>query len=357
MYFQIKSVKLEQSNLYYMTKATSNFLNFRLKMEPAVQLFVNALDEVAKHPCMEINSEAQNEVIKLKSCINSNNGLQAEVLWFIGKIEGSVMVDTTRKITSRHFDQMTMKFHAFVNDEEVIQRLKALALSAGCPLKNCELINWLLQKSILQLMLKAAKSSVAPDSQNFDNTTISESEMQVIRYVAGFLVKKLKKRLREDEETILEDLLDMESNESTSIDCDAAASTTVDNASDVDFLSYTKELVDKLDRGGLIAVSDKFYLLIVAMEKIAKPTLEQRRHDLASILEQAISDSGTITMQYEQLVTTEELTEQSKEKIFKVIIQDFVTLRMKSYASAYKFVISKKDQAFSRKSLRHNLDQ
>ena len=282
-------------------------------MEPAVQLLSMLWMKWPNIPVWRLTLEAQNEVIKLKSCINSNNGLQADVLWFIGKIVGGVMVDTTRKITGRHFDRMTMKFHAFVNDEEVIQRLKALSLSAGCPLKNCKLINWLLQKSILQLMLKAAKSSVAPDSQNFDNTTISESEMQVIRYVAGFLVKKLKKRLREDEETILEDLLDTESNESTSIDCDAAASTTVDNASDVDFLSYTKELVDKLDRGDLIAVSDKFYLLIVAMEKIAKPTLEQRRHDLASILEQAISDSSMITMQYEQLVTTEELTEQGED--------------------------------------------
>ena len=51
---------------------------------------------------------------------------------------------------------------------------------------------------------------------------------------------------------------------------------TTDIAEEEDcFLTYTRSLVEALDRGGLLQINDKFFVLQVSMEKIVKSNFVQ----------------------------------------------------------------------------------
>ena len=55
-------------------------------------------------------------------------------------------------------------------------------------------------------------------------------------------------------------------------------------------------------------------------------------------------------------VISDEINQEDKNRTFDLMIRNFVTLRMKSYASAHQFVIGRKDIAKKHKSLRHHLE-
>ena len=121
------------------------------------------------------------------------------------------------------------------------------------------------------------------------------------------------------------------------------------------FYDYTRALIDALDRGGLIEINDKFFELLMSMEKIVKSQFGLQKPDLKICLTEAL-DCIDVTLSFDRAISGD-LSEEKRTKLRHMLIDIYVNIRLNAYSTQNHPILywNKPDRATSRKSLRHNL--
>ena len=304
----------------------------------------NAIRCVQADPCIALNKIAGKVVHQMKDNLmncSEDNLKNAKLL--VEKVESCILFDRKKKVTKHAIDDMVRAFQAAIHGDGYFQPFTAMLfeLNVNTDEDTLDLIYWLFMRSLLNVLIKTTmlpQTQVHLDVENI-NATMTETELQVLRYVAGFIVKKLKKHMKQHLQEVLKKLVD----------------SSEDGEEPNHFLAYTRKLVESHDRGGLINVNDKLFVLLIGFEKIAKTVLTHEGTDMPEQMTTAIRDSYQLNLLWDQIVK-DETTEHDKDALYYTIITYFVTLRMKSYANAHKFLLDKRESAKQRKSLRHDLN-
>ena len=182
-------------------------------------------------------------------------------------------------------------------------------------------------------------------------TSLTKDEENILRYACGYVGMKLYQRflktLGEKAAQFVECLSNMHSDGPTS-----------------SLLDYTKEWVEKVNRGGLFDISDEDYRLFISIEmstrkKLAEHLKKQRVTEASSEGESAIIEFviNNDDVQFYWSMLSIDMEEEHNSELLQHIVQLWLTIRgfsiskawMENYKWAAKSGISKS------KSLRKNL--
>lgn len=184
----------------------------------------------------------------------------------------------------------------------------------------------------LQVILKRIVTNIidheveAVDPANFTEVKrMSEREENVVRYMAGYVVSKMKKKF-----PLHSDLLD-------------SLHTGLDLAfSGDDVHDYTKVWTEQVDRGGLRHVNDKFYNLSVAIEYVCRKYLDMRmtpKDDIACKIKEDCINSRYIAKLWKEIVNPSAPPLKSKE-LFMYIVQLWTNIRAHSFTKKWSDVLT-----------------
>ena len=300
------------------------------------------MQSVYEDPCIAWNKEAKSTVKQIQDHIQKGLCSSVSAHAFVHMIEENIMFSCTTKVTKQVISDMIVKFQSAVHGDELFPYFQQMLAEIGITTVNeqvADVIFWLLTEALLQHSLKQITSQMMNLSQEAINESMTEIELQTLRYVAGYIVKKLKRNISGEHSSILERLVEEHNDCSTEIN---------------DFLAYTRKQVEMHDRGGLIHVNDKFFVLLCGFEKCVKPLLQRDTPELAKNITKHLQESHQLSIIWDQIVQ-DEFDDNDKCGLYGKLIEYYVTLRAKSYANAHKFILDKATSAKQRKSLRHDL--
>ena len=301
---------------------------------------MRSLKRVQEDPCIALNNDAQlvMKTLVLKfDAISKNENAQALVLYVKDKV-----LNKNRLVTKPAVSEIIRKFQMAVHGHDVYRHYFLLLQDLQIKIKEetADIIFWLLIESLLHSLLKKDAPEFVDLSPETLNTEISEIELQTLRYAAGYIVKKLKKHSRDELHPVIEKLVEFSES---------------DTAERNSFWDYTRSMLELHDRGGLVHINDKFYVLILGFEKIVKPFLCVDHPELSNKITSALTSNVQLRTIWDQIVS-DELGEEVKTMLYSRVIEYYVTLRLKSYARAHDFLLDKRETAKKRKSLRHELN-
>ena len=157
---------------------------------------------------------------------------------------------------------------------------------------------------------------------------MSMEEQNTVRYVAGYVVRKMKKNYSDKGSvSICQCLLQMEEGNSLPEE-------TVDD----NFMSYTSAWVEIIDRGGLFKVSDRVYCFFLELELSLYPHLRkqleinQSNSSKEELLRTVESDED---VQFAWSLLTVDLTHSESSTLSKDVIQLWTTIRGYSIAAQF----------------------
>ena len=170
-------------------------------------------------------------------------------------------------------EQFFTRVHAIKLDSNMQTNfLSALGLSDS---ERCNIVFYqVFLKELIEAMLA---ESIVLNEQEFDNkpSKHTQSEQEILYYVAGFIIKKIK----ENSNKLL--CLRHKDNMLLCLSCDGT---------DLGFLSSIKSWTCELDRGGLQYPSKDFYLLIREIDSILSNKLQMEFLHANSILKSKCKD-------------------------------------------------------------------
>ena len=146
---------------------------------------------------------------------------------------------------------------------------------------------------------------------------LSETEQQVLYYIAGFIVSKLKKN---------------HSKSKSLKDCDNLIKIiSTSNLQDLGFLQNVSEWTSRLDRGGLQYPTQDFYLLIREMENITNSNIDMSSlsaHSLLKVsLKELVMDSFLVKYYWTELLKKSGSSEDECGHFLEYVIDLFLTIR------------------------------
>ena len=157
---------------------------------------------------------------------------------------------------------------------------------------------------------------------------MSMEEHNAVRYVAGYVVRKMKKKYsNKGSVSICQCLLQMEEGNSLP-----------EESVDYNFMSYTRAWVQIIDRGGLFKVSDRVYCFFLELELSLYPHLRkqleinQSNSSKEELLHTVESDED---VQFAWSFLTVDLTEPESSILLKDVIQLWTTIRGYSIAAQF----------------------
>lgn len=171
---------------------------------------------------------------------------------------------------------------------------------------------------------------------------LTMDEHNALRYCAGYVLRSLKRKFASNPS-----LLSWVEQQT-----DVGVSDTGDS-----FTQFTKVWVEKVNRGGLILVSDCVYEVFHSMEQVLRQFLidipEQQKLEKDKVI-QVIQEDNEIQFQWS--IVTSDIDAKTAEEVLLEVIKLWVTIRGHSYASAIVEEYKRTNGALKRtKSLRKEL--
>ena len=268
----------------------------------------------------------------------SHNAAAAKL--FVEEVKMKIMFPSTSKVTKAMISDMVKRFQSAVHGEQLYPLFQAMLNeleTSSVKEETADAIFWLLTEALLRIFLKEVTTNYMDISSETIGDSMTETELQTLRYVAGYIVRKLKTHANGELAAAIERLVEFSND---------------DGAEHNTFLDYTKRLLDLHDRGGLIKVNDKFFVLLLGFEKLIKPFLFEGTSEPVKKMTSALNDSLQMSVLWDQVVD-QELDEREKSDIYNKLIDYYVTLRIKAFANAHKYLLDKTQTAVQRNSLRH----
>lgn len=194
-----------------------------------------------------------------------------------------------------------------------------------------------------------SEATASPQAQ-----MLKADEEQALRYVAGYVPMKLKKKYEKQPNNV---------HALNYMACLNVMSE--EKGVDVEFLQYTKLWVEQVNRGGLFQVNNDTYLIFRAMELASRRVLSVKRvtsHPTLKIqqeMEKAIMNDPSVTAHWNYLLTKiADLETDESDELLGEIVDKWVKIRGHSFASGWveQYQIATK-QSTKKKGLRKSLQQ
>ena len=115
-------------------------------------------------------------------------------------IKEKVLINERRPVTKPAVSDMIQKFQKAVHGQDVYRHYFLLLQDLDIKIREetADIIYWLLLESILYTFLKKDIQTVVDLSSEALTVDISETELQTLRYAAGYIVLKLKKHSKDE---------------------------------------------------------------------------------------------------------------------------------------------------------------
>ena len=247
-----------------------------------------------------------------------------------------------KTVQNKDKESMFNKFYNFSIDEgmlsEWVKMLKCLGIVVQSPVVLQMTVQFILDK-FLQFSLKPRNELLLPAIKDEINEAIhmEKSEEVSLRYVAGYIIFSLKKSIkskRSPEGFALHQLL-------------SCWGSREELDKQVKFLEYTKAWVDRVNRGGLLLVSDEFYIFVQGIENEVRkiPTIHiligYCSEDVKGIKLEKLNANPFIQNLWDTLtkdVYNKQLTEKLKLQIFK----KWTNIRINTFVTTYVLIMRRK---------------
>ena len=260
------------------------------------------------------------------------------------------------KTASSKFEQMWAGYHRF----SCSTRLKELWMSA---LKSAPGEPFLphFTQFITRKVMEEAVAIVFP-LQNPDadvlQQTLKADDEQALRYVAGYVPMVLRRKYLKQADnpvaiTYLKCLTTMKDGNE-------------EHGSDVhDFLGYTKEWIEKVNRGGLFLINNNTYLLFRAMEMAVRRVLtteslgKQPKLEIMKTIKASVLNDPTVMTCWDSILTDCPVMESStSDNLLDEITEKWATIRGHSFANGWMELYQEaKRESKKQKGLRKQLQQ
>jgi len=194
---------------------------------------------------------------------------------------------------------------------------------------------------LLQLILKHQsdkKSRIEGTIENLDALALDNEEEQTLRYTSGFIVFSLKNSIKNKRSPEGAAALAVLSKWGSKED---------DTKSPCSLLEYTNHWVDIVNRGGLMYVSDDFYLFIRRVEVLARKILNLNflttycGEDLKVILQQEFKNSSLLRSTWDSL-TNEIANKQLTNKMYERILKKWINMRCYYFVNTWLQILKRK---------------
>ena len=194
----------------------------------------------------------------------------------------------------------------------------------------------LVLKQVMHTIVKQLTSTPS-ESASTSPQPLTDREENVVRYMAGYVIVKLKKRYRKYA-SVLESM-----------------KTGFDDSSIETLQDYTRVWVEQRDRGGLCHVNDKMFSLIKRIEMVCRLFLDTRSPSittdaLKSKIEQKSLQSNDIIVLWDDMVRTIPAAE--RVNLLKLVIGIWTNIRVHSFAEGVTEIFQKSNKKSTRKTLK-----
>ena len=333
--------------------ATSESYTFAQAVEDSSAIYSEAVEAVYKGPTLELDKSFQPllDLIRNHKCspgFKKFSSVAVKSLWETVPSGGSKMQNPAG------FEVMSASFHSLLLSDtpgDMFKECVRLHMPT-CEDEQVDLILPDLLMEMLQVILKKRYSSSIPTVAMTD-VSLSETEEQVLRYVAGFVAYKLSKHFARYPANSVAKL------------CLSVIKSWQNNPSlpqePKTFLDYTNQWIAEVNRGGLFNVKDEVFIVFRHIENTCKPLLDvseiQKDINVKTTLSESIIASTDFNVAWD-IATQDVANSTVKETLKSKIISIYVNIRCKSFSRAIMNLRKKSDKEISKtgeKSLRKKL--
>lgn len=199
------------------------------------------------------------------------------------------------------------------------------------------------------ILVEIMRSQIHQKEEEFKEGQLTEGEQQVLRYTAGYILFSMRRKYYKLEKSTQVSTRETSAGVLNFID----SVNKPHNVQGSTFLDFTKEWIELKNRGGLIEITDDFYIFIRRVENYVKATLTfnfmktYRNEDLRDIIYDRLEKSFGIqnTWNYtSRAIANPKLALMLK----KQILMKWVDIRARSFVKCYIELVktvAKKDKA------------
>ena len=284
---------------------------------------------------MSTETERSKEFIsnaqKMLRQLNSPSAKENHFLeWLFGKVKKIVVEHGTDKPKRK---EMWSQFHKLRSSDDLFQEWKRYLEQMGISAKPVffQLITAELFEQLLHDTYRS-KSTATDDGD--DEVILTYEEENAIRYMAGYVVRSLQKKMADEVEMLIE-----------------TDKKRIQESSSTDWINI-------IDRGGLIHVTDECYQLFLAIEHATRRELKTEKigdmnDSFRQHIEMQLNEDNDVLFQW-TLITGDET---EKEDVLHAITSLWINIRQNSFAKSMmeKYQAETKKRTAKSKSLRTKL--
>ncbi|KAJ8023363.1 hypothetical protein HOLleu_35777 [Holothuria leucospilota] len=275
-----------------------------------------------------------------------------DALWkIVKKIQGSAWTDKLK-------GDMWHQFHLYRSAAETLerwQRTLSNAKIARKPEEEVFLLQHLLQKMFSALLGTLLETDMPAQILNVCPQGMDKSEEQALRYCAGYVPFKLRKRYMKmkgnDVAAQYVDILSSWSEGKSSHDADS-------------LLDYTTKWIDVQNRGGLFKINDNVFILFKMMEETVRATVQVKNinrlqdENLQSLLLKKMEGDQRLLSRWNSVCNN--LVSEGSSKLRTEVFKCFIKMRCESFIKVYLHIRKQNSENVSKKmekSLRKELNK
>lgn len=180
--------------------------------------------------------------------------------------------------------------------------------------------------------------------QNEEELKLTDSEQEVVRYVAGYLVFSLRRKYKRIQQSTCGKSKEVANDTILLLD----SFSTVQDAFDVaTFLEFTTKWTELVNSGGLVKVNDNMFIFVRRIENVVRKTLnveflqQYKGQDLREILYLELEKSTLIDNSWESLSRLLPNRNLAKSLKFQMLMR-WIDIRSRSFVNTYVQVIKQK---------------
>ncbi|VDI34473.1 coiled-coil and C2 domain-containing protein 1 [Mytilus galloprovincialis] len=254
--------------------------------------------------------------------------------------------DNSKQLISTRLEKKAASFHQIRGSADI--KLIFISFMDNLKIENysdriCRLVLQFLLQQLFQELMKKRHPIPSTSGEKTSVLTISESEEQALRFTAGYICRKLSRHFTKYQRNPMH------------AQCRDIIKNFKISESEVDtrnLLSYTKEWLILVNRGGLFSVSDSVYMFFKEMEIIIRSNLNRASsslHVTKDELHQQIEDSESVNQAFMELMKDTE-SDDIKLYLLNKFITCWVNLRLKAFSNVFMYIKKKLENSISRKS-------
>ena len=319
----------------------------------AREILARALSNALQLPELKMSSPRSQEMMLVfqewSATVKDNSGFADRLVSLVVKHAFTPSMLKAKSVTTK-YEKMWTGYHQLIISDE----LSSLWHGTVTHVEKCQHFQHFMQLVTRRVMDEAVKTAFvceAEESAFAQVQPLKAEEEQGLRYAAGYIPMKLKKKYEKCPSSARAlkymECLKMMNEE---------------KGDDVEFLQYTTLWIEQVNRGGLFFVSNDTYLIFRAMELAARHVLSVARvtsHPTLKIrqeMEESIMNDPSVAAHWNYLMTKVDLDTDESDELLGEIVEKWVKIHRHSFANGWveQYQIATK-QSTKKKGLRKSL--